>query len=196
MFTRRKIVLAAAAAAATVGAQMTFAQEYRGYEMPPYRVVKTMDGAEVRQYGPHLLAEVRVSGSRSSAANRGFRTLANYIFGGNAKGEKIAMTVPVAQTKIGDGWVVSFMMPSRYTRATLPKAQTDAIRFLDQTGDLQIVRSFSGIVGGKLPAQTDALRKIADQAGLQITGSPKYYFYDDPFTAPWKRRNEVAFSLK
>ena len=170
--------------------------DYRGYEMPPYKVVQTLNGAEIRQYGPHLLAEVRVSGSRPQAANKGFRVLANYIFGGNAEGEKIAMTVPVAQTKDGDVWTVSFMMPSKFTRATLPTAQTDAIKFIDKPGDTQIVRQFSGRVGAKLPEQTASLKKIAAASGKAVTGSPKYYFYDDPFTAPWKRRNEVAFSIK
>jgi hypothetical protein len=35
-------------------------------------------------------------------------------------GEKMAMTVPVAQTPVGEAWVVSFMMPARYTMDSLP----------------------------------------------------------------------------
>lgn len=110
----KRIILALGVAMATgAGAEET----HKGYEMPPY-TVEWQDGArEIRSYGPHLLAEVKVSGSRSGAIQKGFRVLAGYIFGGNATGEKIAMTVPVAQTPEagGETWVVSFMMPARYT---------------------------------------------------------------------------------
>ncbi|RYI11678.1 MAG: heme-binding protein, partial [Acetobacteraceae bacterium] len=80
--------------AGAAGAETT----HKGYEMPPYSVEWQEDAREIRSYGPHLLAEVTVSGSRSGAIQKGFRVLAGYIFGGNATGEKIAMTVPVAQT--------------------------------------------------------------------------------------------------
>ena len=28
-----------------------------------------------------------------------------------------------------------------------------------------------------------------------MTGGPRFYYYDDPFTLPFNRRNEVAFTL-
>jgi len=172
------------------------AEDYNGYETPPYTVIESLDGAEVRQYGAHVLAQVQVQGGRTMAANRGFRTLANYIFGGNAQGAKIAMTTPVAQSRTGETWVVSFMMPAKYTLDNLPTAQTDTITFTQKPGDRQIVRRFSGVVSGRLDGQESQLRAIADAAGKSVTGSVKYYFYDDPLTLPWNRRNEVAFSLR
>ena len=43
------------------------ADMYRGYETPPYEVVRTDGNDELREYQPHLLAEVPVRGTRSSA---------------------------------------------------------------------------------------------------------------------------------
>lgn len=170
---------------------------HKGYEMPPYRV-EWQDGArEIRAYGPHLLAEVRVTGGRTGAIQAGFRTLAGYIFGGNATGEKIAMTVPVAQTPAGESWVVSFMMPARYTTETLPAPRNEAIRFVNAGPSRQVVERFSGLPGtANLADRAEALRAWAKAQGHEILAGPHYYFYDAPMTLPWKRRNEVAFTIR
>jgi hypothetical protein len=190
------IILALGVGMATgAGAEET----HKGYEMPPY-TVEWQDGArEIRSYGPHLLAEVKVSGSRSGAIQKGFRVLAGYIFGGNATGETIAMTVPVAQTPAagGETWVVSFMMPARYTTETLPAPRTDAIRFVEARPSRQLVERFSGIPGTNgLSDRAEALRTWAQAQGYEIVAGPHYYFYDAPMTLPWKRRNEVAFTIR
>lgn len=192
----KRIILALGVAmAGQAGAEGT----HKGYEMPPYSV-EWQDGTrEIRSYGPHLLAEVRVSGSRSGAIQKGFRVLAGYIFGGNATGEKIAMTVPVAQTPEagGETWVVSFMMPARYTTETLPAPRTDSIRFVKAGASRQLVERFSGIPGTEgLADRAEELRKWAQAQGYEIVAGPHYYFYDAPMTLPWKRRNEVAFTIR
>jgi hypothetical protein len=166
------------------------------------------------------VAEVTVSGSRSGAISAGFRILAGYIFGGNEGAAKVAMTSPVAQMpaekiaqKItvtspvaqtavdgtgGDGpWVVQFTMPSKYTLDSLPKAKDTSIRFVPQPADRQLVVQFSGLAGASVLARKEAdLRALAAAEGLELAAGPMYYFYDDPFTLPWNRRNEVAFALK
>lgn len=174
------------------------AEMYRGYEMPPYEVTRSNGEIELRDYQPHLLAEVTVRGSRSGAIGKGFRTLANYIFGGNAENEKVSMTVPVAQTAADDStWRINFMMPSRYTMDTLPAAENPAIRFVTAPAERQIVIGFSGRGTDRLLARkTEELRAYAAAEGLTINGAPRYYFYDDPFTMPWNRRNEVAFAVR
>ncbi|WP_240790250.1 heme-binding protein [Rhodobacter sp. SY28-1] len=190
----KRIILAVGVAMAGVaGAETT----HKGYEMPPY-TVDWQDGArEIRSYGPHLLAEVKVSGSRSGAIQKGFRVLAGYIFGGNATGEKIAMTVPVAQTPDGESWVVNFMMPARYTTETLPTPRTDAIRFVKAGPSRQLVERFSGIPGTDgMAERAEALAVWAKAEGYEVIAGPHYYFYDAPMTLPWKRRNEVAFTIR
>lgn len=190
---KRLVLALGVAMAGQAGAEAT----HKGYEMPPYSV-KWSDGArEIRAYGPHLLAEVKVSGSRSGAIQQGFRVLAGYIFGANATGEKIAMTVPVAQTPQGEAWVISLMMPARYTTETLPKPRTDAVRFVEAAPSRQLVERFSGIPGtDDLANRAEALAVWAKSQGYEILAGPHYYFYDAPMTLPWKRRNEVAFTIR
>lgn len=180
------------------------ARMYRGYELPPFEIVRSEGDIEVREYQPHLLAEVAVRGDRGTAISRGFRELARYIFGGNAEGEKVAMTVPVTQTPLeapegssGDPvWRVQFMMPASRQREDLPAPQSEAIRFVVSEGERQAVIRFSGRWTDRRIADKEAeLRAWLRANGLQATGPARYYFYDGPFTLPMTRRNEVALPV-
>lgn len=185
----------------------TEAEMYRGTETPAYRVERVVNGAEVRAYGPSVVAEVTVGGSRSGAANAGFRVLAGYIFGGNDDRAKIAMTTPVAQvpdpataTPPGAGaqqWTIRFTMPSKWSLGSLPAARDSRIRMIEAPPRRMLVTTFSGRpTDAALGAAQDKLRATAQAAGLQTTGAPEYLFYDAPFTLPWNRRNEVALALR
>jgi hypothetical protein len=174
---------------------------YKGYEMPPYRVEATDGAREVRSYGPHLLAEVTVSGDRSGAASSGFRILAGYIFGRNDAGEKIAMTVPVGMAPQGEPggktWTMTFMMPEAFPRERLPAPDDTRIRFVDDPGGRMVVERFSGWPDeDDLWTRTEALRAWAEGQGLTVTGAPRFFFYDAPMTLPWRRRNEVALAVE
>ena len=107
----------------------------RNTEQANYQVVVAHGAFEVRQYPSMLFAEAITSGSRKEALNSGFRKLANYIFAKSRGGEKasmtaspsedrekISMTAPVLQDQSKPGaWRTRFVMPARYTRATLPQ---------------------------------------------------------------------------
>lgn len=186
------------------------------YEQPKHRVLEQIGPIEIREYAPMLLAEVDVTGDRSSAARDAFRILAGFIFGGNAsqqrmamtapvtqhesagRGEKIAMTSPVTQiaadgvsSQAGTRWTVAFMMPAQYTMATLPKPETDRIRFRMTEAERRAVIRFSGFsTASNLEKHRLELEKFVAQRQLKATGTPMMAFYDDPFTLPWNRRNE------
>jgi hypothetical protein len=194
MIGRQVLALGLAMAVASeTGAETT----HKGYEMPPYTVELAEGAREIRSYGPHLLAEVQVSGDRSAAIQTGFRLLAGYIFGGNESGEKITMTVPVAQSPESGGWTVSFMMPARFTMDSLPAPKSDAIHFVEAGPSRQVVERFTGLAAtDDLAKRAETLRHWAESKGMTITAGPHYYFYDAPMTLPWKRRNEVAFTIR
>lgn len=186
------------------------------YEQPKHRVLEQIGAIEIREYAPMLLAEVDVAGDRGSAAREAFRVLAGYIFGGNAgkqgiamtspvtqvdiarRGENIAMTSPVTQVAvegaIGDGasrWTVAFMMPSQYTLASLPKPESDRIRFRMTEPERRAVIRFSGwSTAPNLEKHRLELERFIADRQLKATGTPMMAFYDDPFTLPWNRRNE------
>jgi SOUL heme-binding protein len=66
-------------------------------EQPKYKVVDSSDNIEIRDYAPMIVAEAEVSGDRREAIGKGFRLIADYIFGNNTASQKVAMTAPVTQ---------------------------------------------------------------------------------------------------
>ena len=68
-----------------------------GIEKPNYQSLFKNSEIEIRHYDPYIVAEVEVEGDLEDAGNKGFRPLADYIFGNNIASEKISMTSPVTQ---------------------------------------------------------------------------------------------------
>jgi len=69
-------------------------------EEPKYEVIQTDGSFEIRKYTPILLAETVVDGDMDEASTKGFRLIADFIFGNNQvidanASSKIAMTAPV-----------------------------------------------------------------------------------------------------
>lgn len=70
-------------------------------EEPKFTLVSKEGAIELRQYAPFLIAETMVEGDMDEASNRGFRLIADFIFGNNqaasesGSSAKIAMTAPV-----------------------------------------------------------------------------------------------------
>lgn len=192
------LMAALLAAAVSVGAD---AQMYRGYETPTYEVTVKNGEFERRSYAPQIVAEVFVEGPREDAISRGFRILADYIFGGNVQEAKVAMTTPVAQQSADDDdeglWIVTFKMPASYTLETLPKPVSPSIRLRQTQPEDQVVVQFSGRwTDEALTRKELELRAFAAANGFEAKGEPRFYFYDGPFTLPWNRRNEVALVLR
>ena len=89
-------------------------------EEPEFEVIRATGDYEIRRYAPFIVAEVDVEGD---AGNRAFRILADYIFGNNGRGEKMAMTAPVVSAPAEDGeqtYTYAFVMESRYSIDTVP----------------------------------------------------------------------------
>lgn len=180
-------------------------------EEPRYTVVEQRDGFEVRQYPPYVVAEVVVPGPASAAGNQGFRLLAGYIFGNN-KGErkiemtapvtqsaapmKIEMTAPVTQQPAGGGYVVQFVMPARFTLATLPEPVDPAVRLREMPGGRYAVIRYSGFWSdSNYREHLEALQRAVAAAGLATTGEPVYARYDAPYVPWFMRRNEIWLRL-
>ena len=75
-------------------------QSAMAIEEPAYKVISKSGNFEIRQYAPMMVAETLVEGDMDEASNRGFRRIADYIFGNNQSAQsgnaaKIAMTAPV-----------------------------------------------------------------------------------------------------
>ena len=66
-------------------------------EQPEYKVAQSCGNIEIRDYAPMIVAEAEVTGERREAIGKGFRLIADYIFGNNTASKKVAMTAPVTQ---------------------------------------------------------------------------------------------------
>ena len=84
-------------------------------EEASYNVVQKNDIYEIRYYSDRLIVQVANKGDNNS-----FRKLFKYISGENKNSEKIAMTVPVTQTKKDDQMFMQFYLPSKFNRNTTP----------------------------------------------------------------------------
>ncbi len=186
-------------------------------EEPRYEVVKKEGDFEVRRYQPMIIAEVLVTGTLSEASNKGFRQIADFIFGNNEdpikkQSEKIAMTAPVTMeadisSKIamtapvtmegsGGAWKMAFVMPSKFTMDTLPKPKNSNVIIKQMPAQQVAVVTFSGWVDKeKLSAQTTRLNEWMAKNGLKTSGSAQLSRYNPPWTLPFWRRNEVWMKL-
>lgn len=206
---RKRWILLAAAGLAGVGS-ITWSAMASNVETPDYSVSSKSDNLEIREYGPTIVAEATVEGERDKAIQRGFRIIADYIFGNNLSStkvamtapvmqqssEKIAMTAPVIQQASGKSWNVRFVMPSEYTIETLPKPVNPKVSLIEVPAMRFAAIRFSGFAGqDSLDKHEAQLRAFMAERGLTATNEPQYAFYNAPWTLPFMRRNEVMIEV-
>lgn len=180
-------------------------------EQPKYKIIHSKGSIELREYAPMVVAEVEVSGERKEAINNGFRILADYIFGNNSPGKKIAMSAPVTQqqgekiamsapvTQQGDGntWKVRFVMPESYTLETLPEPNSKNVTLIPIPAKRFAVIRFTGLAGdSSIKSNTEELQAYIHEQKLKPLSSPTFAFYNPPWTLPFLRRNEVMIEVE
>lgn len=169
-----------------------------GTEGPSYTVQPLIDGVEVRRYGPRIAAETTVAATEEAARTVGFRRLAGYIFGGNHRDSRIAMTAPVAQSYEGDeGWIIRFFMPASWAMDRLPAPDDERVRLVSLPAESTAVLRFTGDRGpDAVAARTEQLLATLRAVGFHPVGTPTAWFYDPPWTIPFRRRNEIAVTVE
>ena len=185
-------------------------------EEPGYETLVADEPYELRQYRPMIVAETFVEGDLSAASNAGFRRIADFIFGNNTSprgagekiemtapvtaapaSEKIAMTAPVTVEDTGGRWRVHFVMPSKYTLATLPKPNNPAVAIREVPATRFAVIRFSGLAGeSNVAGKTADLMRWIESRGLRASGTPQLARYNPPWTLPFMRRNEVLVEVR
>jgi hypothetical protein len=173
---------------------------------PPFTSVVRDGNFEVRDYGVQVVAEVTTAGNGNEAANRGFRPLAGYIFGGNQprakiamtapvtrqSGTQIAMTAPVTRQSAGETWKVRFIMPEGSRLQNMPTPSDPNVRLLEEPARRFAVIRFSGLTNDAVFARkTSDLTTWMQARRLTGISEPVLAQYDPPWTLPFMRRNEV-----
>ena len=212
MIRKRWIIILAISSTVLIGCAMVGPIMSNNVEQPNYGVLSSStDDIEIRRYAPMVIAEVEVRGAREEAISDGFRLLADYIFGNNTTqqdiamtapvqqqaNKKIAMTAPVQQQSSGNRWKVSFVMPAEYSLATLPEPNNEQVKLKQIPAKDFIAIQFSGTNSKQNITKHDRqLRQYIERNNIQTLGTPKYAFYNPPWTLPFMRRNEVMIEIE
>ena len=183
-----------------------------GVEEAEYRVLQQDGAIELREYAPSIVAETIVDADFEGAGNRAFRKLFRYIDGENVAqqeiamtapvspapaGRKIEMTAPVGQRPTNGGWAVSFMMPSSFTMATIPRPSDPAVQVRAIPSYRAAVIRYSGFWSEeRYREHLGELRAWIAAQGLEATGEPVWARYDPPFKPWFMRRNEVLIPVQ
>jgi len=169
-------------------------------EEPPFRVLQSDPPFEHRLYTGFVVAETEVVGDFDAASRSGFRRVAGYIFGDNQAqsggNRKIEMTAPVTVEPKDQGWRLHFVMPGSESLSSLPKPNNPDIKLRQIPEHAVAVVRFSGFTTqAAVQEQTTKLRNWMSSKQLEASGSPQVARYNDPFTLPWRRRNEILIPV-
>ena len=160
-------------------------------EEPPYDIVHKNDIYEVRNYSDRLVVQVLNKGDNNS-----FRKLFDYISGQNKNSEKIAMTIPVTQTKKDGEQYMQFYLPSKFNKETTPIPTNQDLKITTIPGGYYAVIQFSGRSSDKnFEKHNIILKQKLLEDKISIKGSVIRATYNSPFTLPPFRRNEAMFSI-
>ncbi len=179
-------------------------------ESPRYQTINKDKKFEIREYEEYIVAEVEVDGDFSSALQKGFRILADYIFGGNTSrthinmavpvtqratvGEKIDMTAPVMSSPVQEGkkYIIAFTMPSKYVMENLPEPANSSISFRKIANSKIAVVKFSGSLNSKLASlRAKELETWLNKNKYSKKSSFVFAQYNPPWIPGIFRRNEV-----
>ena len=166
-----------------------------GIEMYPYSVLKIHDNIEVREYEKaNFIYATMDSESYSQSSSKGFRTLAGYIFGGNDRQQKIAMTSPV-EMEMGSSVTMKFLVPAEYDINEMPSPDNAEVKFMTEEKRIMAAIGFGGFANDeKILHYKDLLFKKLADTGIEHTGQWSFMGYDPPFKLV-DRRNEVLVEL-
>jgi hypothetical protein len=188
-------------------------------EEPDFRTIERDGDYELREYAPYLLAETRVEASFMESSNVAFGRLFRYISGANTAqrkiamtapveqapaagrgGEKIAMTAPVEQSPAdaAGSYVVGFVVPSQYTRETVPQPTDPRVSIREVPARRVAVWRYSGRWTEENFREHEAkLRATLQQRRIAIApgAAATIARYDAPFMPWFLRRNEVHLEV-
>jgi len=165
-------------------------------ESYPYTVMKKYDTFEIRSYEASLFTSVKLSTKGyEESSSKGFSILAGYIFGGNDRNEKIAMTSPVAMS-LEDSMTMMFMVPKKFKKENLPQPGNSEIQFREEPAKTVAAISFGGWANDeKIELYKEQLKEALDAEGIQYTSRFFFLGYNPPYDIV-NRKNDIIVELE
>ncbi|WP_440990096.1 SOUL family heme-binding protein [Haloarchaeobius baliensis] len=177
----------------------------RSAEEVPYKLVRELDGVEIRRYPRTVLVETTAADQMTA-----FRRLFRYISGDNERQDEIEMTAPV-ETQGGasvsmtapvrsdtdeGGTRMAFYLPAEYGPESAPVPTDSTVRLVVEPPKTVAVIQFSWYAPDwRVERLEEQLLSTLAEEGLELTGEPYLLRYNDPWTPPFMRRNEVAVEI-
>ena len=176
--------------------QLFFLNSQRNIETYAFTIIDSYETIEIRQYEASLFTSVQIpSNNYRKTSSKGFSVLAGYIFGGNDKEEKIAMTSPVSMS-LKDSTTMLFLVPKKYTRDNLPVPNDSSIEFKDIPEKRVAAISFGGWASdSKIAAFKSKLITALNTKEIEYTDNFYFLGYNAPMEV-FNRKNEVIVELK
>ena len=181
---------------------------------PEFKLILKVGKIEIREYAPKIIAQVEVFGDFDQASSKGFKVLADYIFGNNISkdgnsriemtapvemeplSQKINMTKPVLTEGNDNTWIVSFIMPNEFTLETLPQPNDKGIKISRLPKEKYAIIIFSGLVReSSYQEKENLLTQFIKIKKLKTSGEIKIARYNPPWTLPFFRRNELMIKV-
>ena len=182
---------------------------------PTYTVQQREKKYEIRRYDPMIIAQTRVSAeSEWQGVRKGFMNVGGYIFGGNSSrsrqdssesiamtspviSQKIAMTSPVLSQKSDQEYSTSFVMPSQYKTITdLPIPNNKNVELKEVPARTMVVYRYTWNANEvRNQAAKKKLFDYVEAKKLTVTGEPMFAFYNEPWSPPFLRKNEVMLEI-
>ena len=176
--------------------QLFFLNSQRNIETYAFTIIDSYETIEIRQYEASLFTSVQMSSNNyRKTSSKGFSVLAGYIFGGNDKEEKIAMTSPVAMS-LKDSTTMLFLVPKKYTRDNLPVPNDSRIEFKDIPEKRVAAISFGGWANdSKIASFKKKLIDVLNSKGIKYTDNFYFLGYNAPMEV-FNRKNEIIVELE
>lgn len=168
----------------------------RKTESQSYKVLKATKNFEIRYYPSTTVATITShSKSYRELGTTGFKKLAGYIFGGNSEKKQIAMTSPV-HMYVGDTVsTMSFVMPSHYTKASLPVPDNSEVTIDVHPEEFVAAIQFGGFASPEtIQKQTDLLMRSLMHEQIGFYGHFRMLGYNPPYQL-LGRRNEIIVKV-
>jgi hypothetical protein len=162
-------------------------------ETPDYKVIRTDEKFEIRDYSALTVATTRME---KDGMNASFGELLGFISGENENSEKIAMTAPVLIDTSEETKTMGFIMPRETVQTGVPKPEGDEVKVVQVDAARFAVLRFEG--ERTVEVEKEANRRLTawlEAQKIAPKGTPLFAYYDPPWTPVSLRRNEVMIQI-
>ena len=165
-------------------------------ETQPYKIIRSEKDFEIRFYPSTTMATITSSTkSYKELGSSGFNKLAGYIFGGNNKQQKIAMTSPVHMDINDSVSTMSFVMPAEFDKDSLPVPNNADVKIRTTSDEYVAAIRFGSFASDKyIKENMEKLENALKENSISYSGQFRFLGYNPPYQL-FGRRNEIIVTV-